>query len=123
MAVNDYVSHIRLKDVVIADSATTITDGIDLHVDGKYVITGVYIPSGFDGTTLGFTTANTLAGTYLTVHTGAADLSLTVAASKYIAFDDATVARMKGLRFVKPVVGSQTGASTITLRLVDIAYV
>ena len=95
--------------VSVANGATTSAAGVDLN--GEYLV-GVEFDSGLDGTTLGFTVAPSLAGTYVALHTGAADYSKTVAASKRI-FVDPT--QFLGVRYIKPVVGSQTGATTITL--------
>jgi len=111
----NYTGHIIYRDVTIANSGTTPTDGVDC---GQYTLCGVTIPSGLDGTSLSFTTATTYSGTYNVMHTGAADFALVVAASRYIAFDGATVARFMGQRYLKPVLATQTGAITLTLHLV-----
>lgn len=92
----------------IINAATTSAAGVDLQ--GK-TLCGVTLDSGFDGTTLGFTVATTLAGTYNVLHTGTGDYSKTVAASRYVAL---TPADFSGVRYIKPVVGSQTGTTTIT---------
>ncbi len=92
----------------VTNGNTTTTDGIDL--EGK-TLCGVTLDSGFDGTTLGFTVAPTLSGTYVAHRYSGSDTSETVAASKYIALDPHKFA---GVRFIKPVVSSQTGSTTIT---------
>jgi hypothetical protein len=114
MGVNDNTSQIRLRDVVVADSGTT-SAAFDL---AEFVPVGVFIPSGLDGTTFGFTVANSaIDGTFVTLHDGTADISLTVAASKYIGFSKDLVERLKGVRFAKVVLSSQTGAITVTLHM------
>ncbi len=92
----------------ITNGNTTPTAGVDL--EGK-TLCGVTLDSGFDGTTLGFTVATTLDGTYNTMHNGTADYSKTVAASRYVALNPADFA---GVRYIKPVTGSQTGHTHIT---------
>jgi len=96
------------KTATVTNGSTTTTDGIDL--EGK-TLCGVTLDSGFDGTTLGFTVATTLAGTYNTLMSSGSSYSETVAASRYVALDPSKFA---GVRFIKPVVGSQTGSTTIT---------
>jgi hypothetical protein len=93
----------------VAGSGTTPSAGVDLN--GEYLV-GIEFDSGLDGTSLGFTVAPTLAGTYVALHTGAADYSKTVAASKRVILDPT---QFLGVRYIKPVVASQTGATTITL--------
>jgi hypothetical protein len=90
----------------IADSGTTTSAGIDL---GSKTLCGVHIPSGFDGSTLTFTASTTLDGTYLAVEYTPDG---TIGASKYIPIDPSKVA---GIRYIKPVVGTQTGAIDLTL--------
>lgn len=94
---------------VVPDTLTTPAAGVDLR--GR-VLVGVSIPTGLEGTTLGFAVAPTLAGTYLTMQTDAGAYSVTVAASRYVALDPN---KFRGVRFVKPVVAAQTGAITLTL--------
>lgn len=100
-------SDVNTETVTIAGSATTSGE---LDLTSK-TLCGVTLDSGFDGTSLGFTVATTSGGTFVTLHDGSADVSKTVAASRYIALDPSLFA---GVRYMKFVAGSQTGATTIT---------
>jgi hypothetical protein len=97
------------KTATIANAATT-SEAVDL---AGCVLCGVFLPAEFDNTTLAFTAAPTLGGTYVAVRNlSGADLSITVAASRYVPLDPDMFA---GLRFVKLVTGAQTGATVCTL--------
>lgn len=98
-----------LLPVTVPDTLTTPAAGLDLK--GR-VLVGVFLPAALDGTTLGFTVAETLAGTYVSLMSAGSVVSITVAASRYIALDPDV---FRGVRFVKPVVGAQTGAAVLTL--------
>lgn len=98
-----------LQTTVVPDAGTTPVAGTDL---GGRTLVGVTIPAGLEGTTLTFTVATALGGTYNTLQTAAGAYSITVAASRYVALDPNVFA---GVRFVKPVLGAQTGAITLTL--------
>ena len=76
----------------IADSATD-SDQVDIT---GYTLCGVFLPAAFDGTALKFKAAPTAGGTDYVVNDGAGDLSLTVAASKYVAIDKVNL--FKGIR-------------------------
>ena len=78
------------------------------------LLLGVILPAEFDGTTLGFTVSTTTGGTFYTLRdgAGAAAVSYTVAASSYVALDPGLFA---GVRYVKIVLGSQTGATAAKL--------
>lgn len=110
----EYVTKIPpvLQDAVVANGGTTPTAGTDL---GGRLLVGVTIPTGLDGTSLGFAVATELDGTYNTLMYGGAAVSLTVAASRYVALDPGLFA---GVRFVKPVLAAQTGAITLKLHSV-----
>jgi len=114
-ALLEYTGHIINRDMVIADSATTSTTPIDC---GRYRLTGVTLPSGYDGVTLKFTVSDTYSGTYNTLHDGSADVSLTVAASRYIGFKQDVAEYFKGIRYFNVTTPSQTGAVTLTFHLV-----
>lgn len=98
-----------VTSVTVADGQTTTPA---VAVEGMKVL-GVYIPTGLDGTTIGFTACDTLAGTYLSVQDSGGAISYTVAASRYLALDPA---KFLGIAYLKIVLGSQTGA--IVLKLV-----
>ena len=88
---------------------TALSAAIDI---ADMVLCGVYLPSTFDGTTLGFTACDTATGTFLTVRDGrnGAAVSYTVAASSYVALDPALFA---GIRYIKLAPGTtQTTTST-----------
>jgi hypothetical protein len=96
--------------VTVADGAT-VSGAVDLR--GRQLC-GVYLPSTAEGTTLGFQVSDALAGTYLTLMSAGAAVSLTVAASRYVALDPNL---FLGVRFLKLVLGTQTGASIINLAI------
>lgn len=111
--VTTYTGHIRYLPITILSGSTTTTNGIDL---GECRLTGITLPATFDGTALTFTQADSYAGTYYTVNNGAGDLSLTVAASKYIGFNQDNSEIFKGIRYLKPVCGtSQSTTDTIII--------
>ena len=95
--------------VTIANGATQ-SDSIDL--DGLCLV-GVFVPSGFDGTTLTFQTSLD-DSTYVDVQDGAGNAySVTVAASKYVPVDPT---KMVGVRYLKITSGTtQSPAATLTL--------
>ena len=101
-----------LQDAVVPNAGTTPAAGTDL---GGRLLVGVTIPAGLDGTSLGFAVAATLNGTYNTLMYGGAAVSITVAASRYVALDPGLFA---GVRFVKPVLATQTGDITLKLHSV-----
>lgn len=109
---NDNVATART--CTVAGSGTTPAAGVDL--EGEHLV-AIEFDSGLDGTSLGFTVATSLAGTYVTLHTGSADYSKTVAASRRVLLnpDD-----FRGIRYIKPVVASQTGDTVVTLYTVKV---
>lgn len=101
-------------EATIADSGTTSGE-IDLDC---FRLAAIYIPSGFEGTSLKFTVANEKAGTFLALYdSDGNEIDLTVAASQCVGVVGAAAAALAACRFVKLVAGSQTGASTLTLLL------
>lgn len=98
------------KPVVVADgqtkSAAFATNGMAL--------VGIAIPSSFEGTTLTFESGDALAGTFSPIYNSAGQVSYTVAASRYIAIDPKD---FHGVLFLKLVVSSQTGDSTLEVTL------
>jgi len=100
-------SDVQTGTTTIAGSAT---DSSEVDLESK-TLCGVTLDSGFDGTSLAFKAATAFGGTFVTVHDGSADVSLTVAASRYIRLNPADFA---GIRYLKFVGASQTGETTIT---------
>jgi hypothetical protein len=94
--------------VTVADAATD-SGAIDI---ADREVCGVTVPTGLEGTTLGFKVATALAGTYNPLMSAGAAVSLTIAASRYIALDPAL---FRGVRFLKLVLAAQTGPITLTL--------
>jgi hypothetical protein len=89
--------------------ADTATDSTEVDITG-YVPVGFFLPASFDGTALKFKAAPTLGGTKYVINDGAGDLSLTVAASKYIGVDPA---KFRGVRYLTLTAGtSQSGATS-----------
>lgn len=100
--------------VIDTQSSATIATGqtasaeVDLF---GFTLVGLFIPSTFDGTTLTFTVATESGGTFVTLQTAGADLTITTAASKYVALDPSLFA---GVRWFKIVAGSsQTTTDTV----------
>jgi len=106
-----YQGHIRVMPVTILSGAAEPATGVDL---GECRLVGITLPAEFDGTAMTFTVADSYAGTYRTLHNGTANVSLTVAASRYIGFSTEISEHFKGIRFVKPVSGTnQSTTDTI----------
>lgn len=96
----------------IADGGTT-SEEIDL---GGTQLVGIFVPSGFDGTTITLTAAPTKGGTHVAVQDGdgsSSSFTITTAASRYVPI--AKLSIVAGLRYVKFVAGTQTGAAVLTL--------
>lgn len=107
----DKIEKIVHHSVTITDAEnTTPTDGIDLY---GYSLLGITFPSTFDGTTIGFTVASSLGGTYVQMldKNGSA-YSKTCAASKYLPLDPTDFA---GIQFIKPVTGTNQDTSDTIL--------
>lgn len=103
------ISH---SDAVIADGETVQTGSVDTI---GYLVSGIIIPTGFEGTTLTFQASDDDGGTFLdVVNSAGTAVSMTVAAATHIVFEPQTFA---GARYLKVVAGTaQTG--DITLKLV-----
>lgn len=94
--------------VTVPNAGVRPVAGLDLT---GQTVCGVYVPAEYDGTTLKFEAAATLGGTYLPVYgTDGVEVSYTVAASRYVPLDPAVFA---GIRYLKPVTPTQTGASVL----------
>ncbi len=107
----------RTSSVSVAKTVTVANAGTDsgaAEIPLGKTLCGVFIPTGLEGTTLAFSTSETLAGTYVPVRTAAGALSITVVAAtaQYVALDPNV---FRGLRFIKLVVAAQTGAIIFTL--------
>lgn len=95
----------------IASSGTT-SGVIDL---GGATLCGIIVPAAMTGSAISLQMSNDDTGTFVAVQDGAgSDLSLAIAASKYVPFSNLTL--MAGLRFIKLVSNSTEAAErTITL--------
>lgn len=62
-------------------------------------LVGLEIPSTFEGTSLSILASRTAGGTYKTVYIGGADLAISVAANKFVKFEN--LHYLVGLRFIK----------------------
>lgn len=113
-AITSYVGHIRIMPVTIVSGSAAPATGIDL---GECRLVGITLPAEFDGTAMTFTSADSFAGTYYTVNNGAGDLSLTVAASKYVGFTKDVAEIFKGIRYVKPTSGTNQSTSDTIIQL------
>lgn len=109
-----YQGHIRVMPVTIASGSAAPAAGVDL---GECRLVGITLPAEFDGTAMTFTVADTYAGTYRTLHNGTADVSLTVAASKYIGLSTEVSEYFKGIRFVKPTSGTNQSTTDTVIYL------
>ena len=103
-----FISH---SEAVIADGQTVQTGSVDSI---GYLVSGIIIPAGFEGTTLTFQACDTATGTFLdVVNSSGTAVSMTVAASTHVVFEPQTFA---GARYLKVVAGTaQTGATTLKL--------
>lgn len=106
-AVPDWKADIAYQPAVVADQGTT-SPAVDL---GGKTLCGVFIPSGLEGATLQVHASTAEDGTFVAVagSDGTAQ-SITVAASRYIPLD---YTKYLGLRYVKMVLATQTGAITL----------
>lgn len=93
---------------VVADGQTTSGE---VNLQGS-TLCGVFLPSGMEGTSLAFTVSDQPGGTFLALTDAGDAVSYTVAASRYVALNPSLFA---GVRYLKLVVGSQTGAVTVVL--------
>jgi hypothetical protein len=112
------ISRIGPPPVVRNDATAAIASGqtVSGAIDLKGLsLVGVHLPASFTGTTLTFQAAETLAGSFGAVYKDGADLSVAVAAGKYVVLNPADFA---GVRFLKVVSGSAEGAArTLTLAI------
>lgn len=98
-------------EVTVADGATE-SGAVDLK---GFTPVGVSIPTGLEGTTLGFKVASdAIGGTYRTLMSGGSAVSLTVAADRYVALDPNVFA---GVRFLKLIIAAQTGAIVLEIHV------
>jgi len=95
----------------IADGQTK-SEAIDLE---SIDLVGIFIPSGFDGTTLQFEAATAVDGTFYPVLSAGANHELTVAASTYVPIENLAI--LSGVRYLKIVTASQTGDVILGLAL------
>ena len=91
-------------------SGGTVSDAID--TEGLELV-GVWIPSGFTGTTLSFQAAEKPSGTYQVVRNNAGDISLAVAAGRILMLPGSDT--LQFLRFLKLVVAAQAAARRLFL--------
>lgn len=97
----------------VVPNAGTVSPEVDLR---GYTLVGIFFPAALAGTTVAFQTAPVSGGTFVGIVDGAgADVSKTVAASKFLPTDPTT---FSGIRFLKLVLGAaQTADRTLTLVL------
>lgn len=95
--------------VTVANGQTD-SDAIDLL---GTTLVGAYLPASVEGTSLKFKAATAIDGTYLPVYgTDGNEVAYTVGSSHYVPLDPAV---FSGVRFLKIVLASQTGAAVVTL--------
>lgn len=100
---------VKFGDAIIADNGTASAE-VDLQ-NGTLV--GVFIPTGFLGTALTFTTTAVEGGTHVAIEKSDGNaLSYTVEASKFYPIDPKD---FYGVRFVKFVSGTSETAGPLTL--------
>jgi len=92
-------------------SGDTVSAEIDL---GGTMPVGIQMPAAFTGTTMKFFVATAGGGTFQSAADGAgADISKTVAASRYIALDPTL---LRGFRYIKLISGTaETAGRTVTV--------
>lgn len=107
MAATDYPS--LLFTATIADGQTT-SGTINL---GDHTLVGVFIPTGFEGTTLTFEASPDGGVTFLTIlNEDGTTFTLTCTASRYVMVDPS---RLCGAGVLRLVASVQTGPVTLTL--------
>ena len=76
---------------------------------------GILFPASLTSTTMTFTVATTLAGTYMPLYNASGAVSYTIAASRYVAINPAD---FYGVQFIKVILGSdEAAARTITVSM------
>lgn len=103
MSIEDYPSELVVTNAIIANGATA-SSAVDLYGTSLLALD---MPSTFEGTTITIQASSTKGGTYKTVY-NAADLSIAVAASKYVILDN--LQQIIGLRYIKLVSNNAVGA-------------
>lgn len=94
---------------------TASATSAEAKLDGS-TLCGMFIPAGFVGTSITFTACDTSGGTFLPVHKDGAALTITVAASMYVALNPNDYA---GLKFIKLVSSaSETAVVKLAVRAI-----
>lgn len=97
--------------LICADLAATIANGATtsgaVDLTGTTLV-GLHMPAAFTATAVTFTVAESAGGTYRTLYSAGADVTITVAAAKYVALDPSVFA---GARFIRIVSGAAEGAA------------
>lgn len=94
-----------VQATTIPNGAATPTVGVDIK---DHEVVAVRTPVALTSTTMSFTAATTLNGTYLPVYKeDGTPYSVTVAATRSTKIDPAA---LRGLRFIKPVMGANEAA-------------
>lgn len=110
-SVFDYQPYMCKVDATIAISSTT-TGAIDL---GGTSLVGLQLPASLDATSLSFTVATAIDGTYQTlIESSGSALSATVSAGKYLIVDPADFA---GIRYMK-IVSNATESAARTIECI-----
>lgn len=110
-AVTGYQGNLITTSASIANAATT-SAAIPL---AGFSLVGIQFPTTFTGTTVTFTMASAIDGTYVPVYNASGAVSITIAQARYYAIDPAN---FQGIQFLKIVSGSsEGGARTLNLSL------
>jgi hypothetical protein len=104
----------RVVIPVNIDNGGTTSNAVDMT---NFILSGVYIPTVFTGTTLTFLAANPAAkdkdkADYFSLNDSAgAAVSVTVAGQRFVAFTQAIAELFKSVQYLKVVSGSAEGAA------------
>jgi hypothetical protein len=82
---------IRILPMAMYGKSVTIVNGQqnspDVQLDSGLSLVGIYVPAGFEGTSLSFLIEHPTETGGLTLYHDGADVAIVVAASKYVALD------------------------------------
>lgn len=105
----------HFKTATIADGATK-SDAIEIR---DYVLTGILIPAGMEGTTMSFEVCDSLAGTYVPLYrSDGTQVTITyTSAARAFGLSTGDLDALAPWWFIKLVAGTQTGDADIVLAL------
>jgi hypothetical protein len=107
----------RIGGIATILSGQTVSNALDLH-EGR--LSGVNMPAAFTGTTIKIKASTDGGTTFNTVtKPDGTDITLTVAANKFVAFTDDIKAALRGVRRIQLVSGSAEAADRVVTVVVE----